>query len=215
MKMIILIIAIALIMTSCYDETIVDPTKVESKLTVTVYGNDNLPVKYAKVKIRTEYGNEGYIFDDSTDIDGKLSVLLLEGNYFVEAKINTGKVYFFDSKYLQIIGGINKSSELRPYKNIGDIERVIWDSKHKPIPGINVTLLTKVLNYTTTYTFEYCSEFAYITTVSDTKGMVTFKNVPKGYVFGVLLYKDESLYEYYTHEVSVESKDYVIYTNFK
>jgi len=59
MKMIILIIAIALIMTSCYDEMIVDSSKVESKLTVTVYGSDNLPAKYAEVKIKTELSYNG------------------------------------------------------------------------------------------------------------------------------------------------------------
>ncbi|MEI6089373.1 MAG: hypothetical protein WCR42_02885 [bacterium] len=207
MKKTIYIILLSIIITSCYDDKIVDPSKVESKLTVTVYGWDNLPAKYAKVKIKTELGFTGNIIEDSTDINGRYYATLLEGNYLIEVSVYSDNVIFKSSKKFQLIGGYNKSIEIKPLDNIGDIHIRLTDASGKPKPNINISLITREFS-TSKLSFEEYNNYSFLSGITDTNGGISFKAVPAGFNFTVLAFKDSSNYQYYTDPISVNIDQY-------
>jgi hypothetical protein len=195
MKNLLILSTISLvILLSCSDNTNEPKQGNYSVLTVKVFNNNHEPIKSANVRITNVVTNVT-IVNDSTNTSGELKSELLEGEYSIRTSVKDGLVSFYDYAAVQLIAGINKVKEFYPYKNIGNIYLQLINSKNEPIPNINAALLSNIFN-TTGFGFNVYNAYAYMTVKSDETGIILFENVPIGYHFGLLAYRDEN--NYYT-----------------
>jgi|GEM_PF-2772282 len=199
MKILIIIIILGVFLTSCYDNTLVDPGKGYSNLIVKVLNKEKLPAKNAEVVIKKFIGNsyeqnEALPFiKDSTNNDGELKTKLLEGEYLIEARIYKSLAYYSDVKALQMIGGLDRNFELSPYNNVGKLSFIIQNSKRKNISNINVSLISIVFEFPKKNLNDYLS-YDFLTSTTDTSGQVTFNDIPDNYSFGLVVFYNDSLF---------------------
>ena len=191
MKIIFLIIILSLVQASCYNNTLVDPGRLRCNLKIKVYGRDNIPAKSAHISASSGIGVA--VADDSTGTNGEFNTQLLEGEYIVWAYIYDGPVYYSASKSIQLISGIDRVCELRPYNNAGKITFAIFDKSKNPIQGIYVDLLSKTFS-DGNYTLKDYKAFSYKSAITDAAGKVSFQDLPYYYAFGIVVYKNDSTF---------------------
>ncbi len=199
MKAYIIIFLVEIILVSCYDNTLVDPGRGYSNLTIKVFNRDNSPAVGSKVLIKMYLGRGSIeqekaptIVDDSTDVNGEFSTKLLEGEYIIETRIFHGFAYYSTYDGIQMIGGLNRNRDLRPFNNVGQISFSIQNSQGKPVPDINIALLSKI--YKNRVKFDDYLNLFFMSGKTDTSGAITFKEVPNNYIFGLIIYRNDSLY---------------------
>ncbi|MFH1052388.1 MAG: hypothetical protein V1779_15815 [bacterium] len=204
MKTFILFICFGIVLVSCYDNILVDPRRGYSNLKIKVFNKDNSPAGGSKVLIKmylgrgsVEQDNAPTIVDDSTDMNGEFSTKLLEGEYIIETRIYYGYAYYSTSNGIQMIGGLDRYRELRPYDNVGQITFLIQNSKGQPVPDINIVLLSKI--YKNKVKFNDYLKLFFMSGKTDTSGRIIFNEVPNKYIFGLIIYRNDSLF--YTSSV--------------
>lgn len=189
MKYLLLILTLVII-TSCYDNKLVQPGRGYANLTIKVFDANNLPLMGAYVTISTyNYSSGGsiQIVNDSTNNSGEYKTILLEGEYWISVRAKSGLVYFSSGDALQMVGGFDRVREYRPFQNMGELGLQIVNNNNVPIKNINVGLLSRTFG-NGSYTFADFMAYKYVETTTNDSGIARFDGLPLNYTFGAIVY---------------------------
>lgn len=211
MKLIKYIILLSLLITSCYDDILVDKNKFNSMTTIRVLDNDNNPIQNAKVTLDN---NQKYQKIYNTNKDGEVSIYLNEGAHSIIVIAYKNDLYYTLKDNVAIIGGLEQTFVYQPLKNITEYLRIKVFKSHNevtPIYGVKVALL-KDKNYenfmsTQNPDYDFLIKNILFEGKTDENGMISFSNVPKYYNFKVLLYYSKSDFSFHFLGIAEEFTD--------
>lgn len=207
MRKVFLFLLIPLLILSCNkdDDTTKENMTVlinqSGSLSVKVIGSDGLGVPGSPVRIYSTFPEGGLIYNDTTDIQGICNVgKLLEGQYTYRLSAERDNRTYTEGMDFQIIAGDNKTLEINPFLNVGDLKIIIVDPGNYPIAGVNVALIPHPKYSNVEYIFDELIAEAYFIEVTDAGGYVSFKGVPAGSPYStdysVMAYYDSLNYSY-------------------
>jgi hypothetical protein len=216
---IISLVLIALLFASC--------EKNPDNITVTLNQSGTLKVKVtddshngvSKAKLSIYYRiNDGFdrIFYDSTDASGILDVgKLLEGSYEYYLWVKKDNRIYNSHEYFQVIAGNEKTIEVNPFLNIGNVTVSIVNVNNEPITDVNVALIPHPKYSNVYYTFESLLKEAYFTGAVNSKGSVRIEKIPTEWEYSVLIYRSSTEYEYpnynnYVYAIREEERSFTI-----
>lgn len=199
----ILYLLFTLFLSSCYDNTLVEPCTQKTNLKIIVYGRNGELLGNARIYINKESKE---IITDSTGSNGEYNTVLTEGIYYIKVRANAFPFYYSAEDYTLLIGGIDKIKKYRPFDNIGKASFYVQNKEMKPVSGLNITILSKYFAISGLPFDEYM-KYGYLTGTTDSTGRITFDNLPLGnQSISVVYYKKEPFLVYgFTNIGSISS----------
>ncbi len=165
-------------------------------LSVKVIDNNGNTFQGAKVSIYSSIPEDERIYYDSTDVSGICDVgNVLQGQYkyFVTAE-KDNKIYQISESF-QLISTENKTLEINPFINVGDVSvRIVNSYYSTPVANVNVAIIPTMSYYGYGYSFEDLFNEASSITQTDENGWCKFTEMPGGRYI-VMVYTDSSNYE--------------------
>lgn len=174
------------------------PTDLSGRnLTIKVLDENNQAIKSAKLYVTHIASNSQITIIDDSIIGGTYDVgKLIQGDYGIEIYAPKGKKIFREEKAVQIVEGANRTIEIFPYSNSGNLKIKATNQSGNKLVGINAALIPHGRYEDAPFSQLYNEALEIM--VTNNEGEVVFTDLPASYSQGysIMIFRNEFEYDY-------------------